>query len=34
LADIALFDFAALQLDRDALAPVDGVASSIPTINL
>jgi tRNA 2-thiocytidine biosynthesis protein TtcA len=34
LADIALFDFATLQLYRDALAPVDGVASSIPTINL
>lgn len=34
LADTALFDFAALQLDRDALAPVDGVASSIRAINL
>ncbi|MDE0762988.1 MAG: tRNA 2-thiocytidine(32) synthetase TtcA [Cellvibrionales bacterium] len=34
LADTALFDFAALQLDRDALAPFDGVASSIRAINL
>ena len=34
LADTALFDFAALQLDRHALAPVAGVASSIPAINL
>ena len=34
LADTALFDFAALQLDRDPLALVDGVASSIPAINL
>ena len=34
LAETALFDFAALQLDRYALAPVDEVASSIPAINL
>ena len=34
LADTALFDFSALQLDRDALAPVDWVASSIRAINL
>jgi tRNA 2-thiocytidine biosynthesis protein TtcA len=34
LADTALFDFAALQLDRDALAPVDGLTSSIRALNL